>query len=500
MSIFNRGIEKTKTELEKKIGSLRQEIGSEMAIHRFTVQGYLDALTGEENNYHYSYNNYRNYESACKAVAEKYDGDSSWGCDLTGNIIDFRAAVTVSSGPQYKPAKRAEIQKKDEEGKSIGAAGDGMNIEIEAEREMEFCRAFFEANDLNHEAPQDLGREAEIEGRVAVELKWNKEKKQVYFVHYPWTKYKYRETPNPKNPKVIDEISWDAQGTDLAAGSIKGDALVCRRFSGRNSSKAPWTKVMRSLTKIEAIDQAFRDWREIDRLYSAPIPVFEFKTKDDADEFNTATGGKLNMKMKKAWVLGNGTFKYVGPEMAGIDSVEREIMRLACFISGTTGYPLQFLLPDMLSNRSTSENIMESALVHTASERAIWVGFYEELITKAMTLHQKMTQKTALDPNKISISISLMTKEQWDRLTSFWLPAFKDDLVTREAVLPQIPNFNVEEELNRREEADKEQVARVSKEIDRAAAEAEKNAELQKANPAFQGKPQEGQDAFRKKF
>jgi hypothetical protein len=116
---------------------------------------------------------------------------------------------------------------------------------------------------------------------------------------------------------------------------------------------------------------------------------------------------------------------------------------------------------------------MESALVHTASERAIWTGFYEELIKKAMLLWAKKTNKAPLDPNKISISISLMTKEQWDRLTSFWLPAFQGGLVSREAVLPQIPDFNVREELNRQEEKEMADVARISAELDKMKTEAE---------------------------
>jgi hypothetical protein len=91
------------------------------------------------------------------------------------------------------------------------------------------------------------------------------------------------------------------------------------------------------------------------------------------------------------------------------------------------------------------------------------------------------TSKAALDPNKIAVTISLMTKEQWDRLVSFWLPAFEKDLVTREAVLPMIPDFNVREEMDRREKADESQVAKITAEIDKVKAEAEQNKGI---NPA----------------
>lgn len=460
MSIFNF----KENGLTKKLQGELNQVKNNFRVLKFEMQGFIDALSGEESASGYSNNNYRDYARAVQSVSDKYENGATWGNGLTANIVDFRAAVTVSSGPQYKPKMDSTIQQKDESGKSVGGEDQsGNSIDTKAEAEMDFCRSFFEVNDINHETPQEWGREGEIEGRVAVGLDWDGN--QVVARHYPWLKYRYEEIRSKINPKTIESIKW-AEQTDLPAGELKGDQLVCRRFSGRNSAKYPTTKVIRILTQIEYVDQAFRDWREINRLYASPIPVFECKTVEEAEEMNTRLQAGLNFKIKKAWAL-LGTFKFAGPDMTGIDSLEKEILRQSCFIAGTTGYPLQFLLPDMLSNRSTSENIMESALIHTASERAIWTGFYEELISKAMIMYSAKTSKTALDPNKLEVSISLMTEEQWQRLISFWLPAFEKDLVTREAVLPQIPNFNVGAELDRRNEVDKTKVAEISAELDK---------------------------------
>ena len=465
MSIFNF------RNVELKLRGDLNKLKTDFKVLKFEMQGYVDALSGEESASPYGTNNYRDYVRAVHELNQKYENAAAWGNALAANIIDFRAAVTVSSGPQYKPAMDSTIKQKDEEGKNVGSQENKEvqafeSIEGEAAAEMDFCRSFFEVNDIDHETPQEWGREGELEGRVAVELKWDADKKQVIAKHYPWLVYRYTEVRNKQNPKIVESIKWDARSeVGIEAGSIGGDQLVCRRFSGRLSAKLPTTKVMRCLTQIEYIDQAFRDWREINRMYAAPIPIFECKTAEEAEEMKATLAAGLNFKIKKAWAI-MGNFRYAGPEMTGIDSLEREIKRQACFVSGTTGYPLQFLLPDMLSNRSTSENIMESALVHTASERAIWTGFYEELIAKAMMMYSVNTNKTALDPNKIAVSISLMTESQWQRLTSFWLPAFKDDLVTREAVLPQIPDFNVREEMDRRKEADAEKVTQITKELD----------------------------------
>jgi hypothetical protein len=502
MSIINFG-KKAELETAKVKGEL-VSVQKDLKVFKFQVQGFIDAMTGEEAAYLYGNNRYRDYGRAVDAINKKYENNAPWGNGLTANIIDFRAAVTVSSGPQYKPAMQSTIKTRDDEGQSIGgenqmpgaqSKADKMKEggETGAEKEMDFCRSLWEVNDINHETPQEWGREAEIEGRVAVTLEYDKDKQQVVAQHRPWSIYKYKEIRNKTNRKIIEGITWDAnQAEGIEAGKAEGDALICRRFAGRPSAKNPTTKVMRCLTEIEYIDQAFRDWREINRLYASPIPVFECGTPEEAEEMNAQLKAGLNFKIKKAWAV-MGRFKFAGPEMSGIDSLEREIKRQACFVAGTTGYPLQFLLPDMLSNRSTSENIMESALIHTASERAIWIGFYEELVKKAMRLSAAGTGKTALDPNKISISISLMTQEQWTRLVQFWLPAFRDDLVTREAVLPMIPDFNVREELDRREEADASQVAQIGKELDKVKREADLNNENNLPSKGNQfGKPQEG--------
>ena len=471
MSIFNfKNRPGTASKLKQELNTLRSDFRS----FRFHIQGYIDALTGEESPSVYGTNNYKEYEKAVQAVNLKYENGAVWGNALTANIVDFRAAVTVSSGPQYKPAMDSTIQQKDEEGKSIGTGNEGSTpVMDEAEAEIDFCRSFFEANDINHETPQEWGREGEIEGRVAVRLKWDETKKQVIAEHLPWIKYKYKEIRSKQNPKIVESIEWDAQvGSNIPAGTVGGDELVCRRFSGRLSSKNPTTKIMRCLTQIDYIDQGFRDWREINRLYASPVPDVECKTPEEAEEMNAAIKGSINWKIKKLFVH-SGVFSYKGPEMTGIDSLEKEITRQACFVAGTTGYPLQFLLPDMLANRSTSENIMESALIHTASERAIWTGFYEELISKAMKMYSEKTSKSALDPNKISITISLMTEEQWQRLIQFWLPAFREELVSREAALSQIPDFNIREELDRREKADNSRIAQITSELDKVKKEAE---------------------------
>jgi hypothetical protein len=134
MSIFK----SRAAEVEKKLTGRILSLERDLRRARFEMQANVAVNSGDDVSYAYSYNNYREYAKACQAVSDKYENRASWGSGLTANIIDFRAAVTVSSGPQYKPQEKAAIQQKDEEGKSIGGEEDANDDGVidPAEREM----------------------------------------------------------------------------------------------------------------------------------------------------------------------------------------------------------------------------------------------------------------------------------------------------------------------------------------------------------------------------
>jgi len=397
-----------------------------------------DILSGETFNSPYSGNRYIALDQAIQAIDKKYNCEADWGCQQTANIIDFRAAMI---------------------------AGEGLKIASDDKKMMDFVDQMIDENNLDYEGIQDNTIDGEIEGRFLMILSWDIVKKMVIATPISWLETKYTVTTNPLDRKEFETVWWlDANG-----GRIEHQApfFVYKKFGGRQSKpNQAIPKLNRCLTQVENIDQAFRDLREINRLFAGPTPTFECNSPEAAADMNDALQNK-NWRIKKAIAV-HGQFRMVGPDMAGVDALEKEIVRLACFISGSTGYPLQFLLPDYLSNRSTAENIMESAVAHTAREREVWLGFYRELIEKSMDLAQSNNPKLSIkyDPDLVKVTLPKITTEQWSRLTTFWLPAVRDGQVRRELFLSQIPGIDAQAEISAMEAEDEEQQQKIVAELE----------------------------------
>lgn len=101
-------------------------------------------------------NPYRAYQAAVKALADKYDGTAEWGVLQVRNIIDVRSAFIIGQGIK-------------------------LVCEDENSRELEFIDEFVRYNNLDEEMPQELAKEAEIDGRALVRIIPNEDKKQIYF-------------------------------------------------------------------------------------------------------------------------------------------------------------------------------------------------------------------------------------------------------------------------------------------------------------------------------
>ena len=169
---------------------------------------------------------------------------------------------------------------------------------------------------------------------------------------------------------------------------------------------------------------------------------------------------------KKAFVH-TGKFQFVGPPMEGVESLEKEIITLAKMISGTTGIPVHHLgLPDLMSNRSTAEDMTEMIQSATQKERETWKGTYEELIRKAMVLYNNhvnkgMSKGRQLDPSKISVDIPVTTKEHWDHVEKVFLPAVIAGKISDDLFLEKIPGVDVEAEMKRKEEKEASEIERI---------------------------------------
>lgn len=404
----------------QKIQGLEAELSGIRQVAALQAQA-IDTFSTSQSK-RYAGNEYRDYKTTIAEIARKYDGLAEWGVLQTGNIIDVRAAFIVGQGVAPIPLDKADA---------------GSN-------EIKFARDFFTFNKLNRNMALEMAKEAEVEGCFLGQLNYVPEEKQVSL------RFKSRiDTPYTIKTAAGDYLDYISAEFD-AAGSkpLPADAFVYARFGGRLSKlNEPMPKVGKCLTQIEAIDKALRDLREINHLFAAPIPTIECTTAEDAEKM-AEEAGKINWALRKLIAI-SGKFVFAAPNLqGGSDSLDKEITTNAKMVSGTTGTPPHFLgFPELLSNRSTADNLMESVAASTMKERGTWLDAYEEILRKAFAIYNRESKLTRLDPRKLRIVIPFVTAEAWKRISDVYLPLFLADGLSLETLLAQIPELDVDREI-----------------------------------------------------
>ncbi len=419
-----------------------------------------DILTGDilDEDKKYTGNRYKTYTSAVNEIAKKYNSSSDWGCILSGNIIDLRSTFIISQGIKVVP--RQGITKDD------------------AEKEVEWANDFLEFNDLDKEIAQEYAKEAEIEGKIALTLKMKKLEEgefkkytQMMSARYlSWTHKKYTVDTASDDPLDYVTLKWKpANATkEETIGKAK---FVYKKFGGRvNDPNQAQPKIMKCLTEIDNVTKALRDWREINRIFAGPVPHIQCENADQVKKMNLIIE-KINFKIKK-FLAHTGTFGYASPDMAGAESIEKEILRLVTFISGTTGVPVHWLgLTELLKQRATADDLREMVNVGTTKERQTWEGAYQELIVKAMILTNDEEQSGEgigkLDPWKIRVVIPTISREQWLHIEKVLMPLALAGKLSDEALISAIPGIDVQDELKKLEENKVSDFERIKADNDR---------------------------------
>ncbi|MBE3126193.1 MAG: hypothetical protein IMZ57_11125 [Acidobacteria bacterium] len=389
----------------------------------------------------YAGNEYRDYKTTIAEIAKKYDGSAEWGVLQTGNIIDVRAAFIIGQGVAAIPLEKKDVES----------------------NEVNFTRDFFAFNKLSRNMALEMAKEAEIEGCFLGQLNYAPKEKQVSL------RFKSRiETPYTIKTAAGDYLDYtsaefDASGS-ASASTLAAEVFIYARFGGRLSKlNEPMPKVGKCLTQIEAIDKALRDLREINHLFAAPIPTIECATAEDAEKM-AGEAAKINWALRKLIAI-SGRFVFAAPNLQyGSESLDKEITTNAKMISGTTGTPPHFLgFPELLSNRSTADNLMESVAASTSKERGTWLDAYEEILRKAFAIYNENSGLTPLDPKKIKIVIPFVTAEAWKRISDIYLPLFLADGLSLSTLLSQIPELDVDREIEAIDAKNNEALDRFSK-------------------------------------
>jgi hypothetical protein len=451
MSIFNKSkiLQAEVRELRDKTATLTGQVTKYRETQELLVK---DILTLQEVSRAYVGNDYQVYEDAVYAISEKYCGRAEWGALQTRSIIDLRGAFILGEGIRISHTTETRS---------------------EAERELQFAEDFMSFNDLDGELDQEMAKEAEIEGKIAIKLWLNEEPYRdwpgmVSARFRSWLSSKYVIEADPNDYLWYKKLSWKATST-VPAGSYDETQFVYAKFGGRiNMPNEAQPKIAACLTQIDRLDRALRDLREIDHLFASPTPYFKVLSVAEGQAIETYIE-KTNWRIGKA-LVSSSEFSIVSAPITGVDNLIAEIELCVKMISGATGIPIHYLgLLDLLKNRSTGENIRELIMASTTRERQTWIGVYEELLTKAMQMWNATykAQKTEglLDPTRIKVDIPQVTQEHWDHIQNVLIPAVAANIISKEHVAGQIPGVDQEKEAELRGEQEAKDAEQAKQEM-----------------------------------
>ncbi len=386
-----------------------------------------DITTAQKSGNKYRGNIYQEYLTTIQEVAKKYEGTAEWGVQLTGNIIDVRAAFIIGQGVAVIPSEK---QYKDSE-------------------EMKFVKAFFDYNDLDREMAQEFAKEAEIEGCFLGQLFWEETDQMVSIRFQSRVDRAYTIITDPKDYASYQKATWKEPNATVDT-VLEESNFVYARFGGRvHLPNCPIPKIGKCLTQIESIDRALRDWREINNLFAAPITTIE--CQDDRAAAAMAERVKsINWKLRRVNVI-VGKFTISSPSMEGVASLENEILTNAKMTSGTTGCPIGFMGLGELTTKLGAGSEITSDLITagTSKERATWIGKYTEVISKAMKVRNANSALTALEPSRVKVVIPFITAEAWKRVTETYLPLYTADAIDLATLLAQVPNVDADAEMDK---------------------------------------------------
>jgi hypothetical protein len=438
-------------EMQRKNRQLEKQIKNYQHVQELLTK---DILTLRETESTVKGNDYQQYATAVQAISNKYNNAADWGCMQTGIIIDLRAAFILGEGVQIIPTTKTKD---------------------EAQREMQWANDFLDYNDLDAEMAQEIAKEAEIEGKIALKLYYDKEEFKgwpgmVSVRYISWLTKHYEVETDPQDYLWYKKLKWMPTSKDKAE-ELGEDEFVYKKFGGRlNKPNEAQPKIMRALTAIDKLDKALWDLRRINHLFASPTPNFEV---DDPRKVNAILEylKDINWKFGKALVH-TAKFSMVGPDSAGVANLVEEITTWAKIVSGITGVPIHYLgFLDLLKNRATGENTRELIMAVTEKERKIWIGAYEELLIKAMKMfnekaNAQKSKERQLDPYRIKVTIPHITQEHWDRIEKVLIPAAVGGIVSKEYVASQIPGVDMQEEADRKTKRDADEAARAKEEFE----------------------------------
>ncbi len=383
-----------------------------------------DMLRRIQSDTEYDVNPYITHVDQTLEIINKYQGVAYYGTTLVKRLVNVAAALQVPNG--------------------IELDGDSKLPEYE------YLKLFLDVNQLNEGVAIQLAKEAQFEGQVLLELVWDESDMLVKIRHTMWRAGAYQVHPiGLSNLTGPYEATWTEENEVVKR--LSGDMMAFVAFNAtRNEDDyiEGWPTLGSLLMRLDTISRDLNDWRQTNKLFAHPTPVFECETQTEVDALTaqlTSSGWTVGTAIAfrgKFLLVASGSYY-----LTFRNAIEANVK----LVSGGSGISIAWLgFADVMSNRATAESLGEPLEIVSAADISTWRSFYEEIFNSVINIRNaNLDSNQKLKPGLIKPKLKPMSDRQWQKLKELFMPAAEKGLITRETFLGQIPNFDIDAELKR---------------------------------------------------
>jgi hypothetical protein len=372
-------------------------------------------------------NNYPTYTKQVDDINEMYNNRTDYGGEFLRSVLDTRVAFLI---------------------------GEGLTIKSNDKRLVKWINEFLDFNKLRGSKLLDVVLIGEMEGKCLLVLQDDKKNKKVKVRKYSWYNNPYDVEMDKNDSEQIKSVTYQENKEDSKQDIAKPDKLVYVKLGGspdRINNTVP--KIANVLTDIENASRCKYDLRKNNHLFGRVTPYFKTTTANEAKSIFQKIQA-IFWKVGKAFA-GTADFSLVEPSGNALNSLKEELIICMKHISLNTGIPIQWLAyPELLSNRSTADNMIEMINGATIKERTIWAEALTELIRKAMEMSFTIGGIPFNKPNDFKIEIPQVSTALLKQIQETWIPLAEAKYVSKDTVRGKVPGIDpsVEKQLIEKEE------------------------------------------------
>ncbi len=384
---------------------------------------------------------YKTYQAITQMIHDMFNAKKDFGGEFIKSILRTRVAFI---------------------------AGGGITVISKNGKTSKWITDFFEHNKMKEGSNlfKNVLR-TEMDGKVLLVIKPDKKKEMIDIRSFSHIKSPYIVTMEEKDNQIIKEVTYKSENTDLVGEQVaKTERLVYIMTGGDpDDINEPVPTIGNCLTDIENASRIKYDLRYNNHLFGRLTPSFQTNDMVEAKALNNLLIA-TNWKIGRTYV-GTALLNLVGPPSEAAEALIKELIMACRILSINTGIPIHWLsYPELMSNRSTSENMMEVINSATIMEREVWEEGLTELVKKAMNYAVELGFSGAKEAIKgiddFEIRLPLISEAKIKEIQETWIPLADGGYITQDSVRNKIPGINPLFEKNMLEQEKKDNMKKIN--------------------------------------